>query len=848
MKEKPTILCALVIASLIAHTTIAKADRLRFDGKGEKQASMPTSITGKYVPGEVLIKFKQETPPSTMQALHSSLGVKEAKHIQPLNISRIKLPPDISVEAAIDYYKGDPNVEYAEPNYIIRFMARIPDDTDFQRLWGLHNGGQELVVKEVTFRGTEDADIDAPEAWDITTGSEGVIVAVLDSGVCVNHPEMNANIWVNRTEQNGTDGADDDGNGYVDDIYGWDFWDNDATPDDYNKHGTHIAGTIAALGDNNVGVTGVNWQAKIMALRIGGVVGTVCGAAEAIIYAVNNGAHIINASWGSYYSSQTEYDAIAYADEHGVLLIAAAGNGGDDLIGDDNDETPEYPASYDMPHIISVAATDQDDALTEFSNYGSTSAHIAAPGVNIYSTVPEFSYLALEPPIYEEDFDSNPSGWVSGGINNYWAFTSNGYQGDCLEDSPLEEGNPLGTYRATAESFAGYGVSFHSVKNSRFILAFKLKMDFADDSDFLALIGSDDGETWFLPDVYFIDLGNYRTGSTAGYVDDSFDLTALADVLPSFYFGFYLYANGPDRGDGVCIDNLKLTQEMIELNAYGYEYLDGTSTAVSHVSGVAALVKAQNPNYTHLQIKDAILNTVDKKDSLDEKLITGGRVNAYQAVTYLAPPANVRATPGDGVVFLTWNANSESTLTGYRVRYGISQTLDTELEAIGNTSLLVSGLTNGTQYYFSIRATAYFPEIDLAREADSVRVTATPSDVPIAPSSLSATPISTSQIDLSWTDNSYGEQGFKIERKASGGDYSQIATVGEDVTTYSDAGLKGASTSSYRIRAYNATGNSDFSNEASTTTLNSTSAIGGDTVGTSDDSDSSCFITTTGCD
>lgn len=844
MKKKLIIIGALVIASLIAHTPISKADQLTFDFSGKKQAPTQTSMTGNYVPGELLVRFRQETPQSTVKALHSSLGVTEAKHIKPLRIRRVKLPAGISVQAAIDHYKKDPNVDYAEPNYIIRFMATTPDDTDFQKLWGLHNAGQELVVNEEAYGGTEDADIDAPEAWDITTGSEEVVVAVLDSGVSISHPETNTNIWVNSAEQNGADGEDDDDNGYVDDIYGWDFWDNDATPEDYNNHGTHIAGTIAALGDNNAGITGVNWNARIMALRIGGVVGTVGNAAEAILYAADNGAHIINASWGGSEFSQTEHDAIEYADDHGVLLVAAAGNGEDDLVGDDNDETPEYPASYNLPNIISVAATDQDDALAEFSNYGTTSVHIAAPGVNIYSTVPEFSYGAREE-LYSEDFAEGTPNWVSGGTYNYWAFTNNGLPGYCLEDSPVDEiENPSGMYANNTESFAGYGVPFTSIKKNRYTLTFKRKMDLADDGDIFALMGSEDGENWFLPDEYFINLENYRTGTTTGYIDDSFDLTALADAQNSFYFGFYLYSNESIAGDGVYIDNLRLYREPISISGYGYDFLDGTSMATPHVAGVAALVKAQNPTYTHLQIKDAILNTVDKKDSLDAKLITGGRINAFQAVTYIAPPANVRATPGDGLVLLTWNANGESTLTGYKTRYGTTQTLDTELEAIRDTSLIVSGLTNDTPYYFSIRANAYFPGIDVLKEADSAIVTAAPSDVPIAPSSLSAATISTSQIDLSWTDTFYGEQGFKIERKESGEDYSQIATVGENVTTYSDTSLDEATTYYYRVRAYNAAGNSDFSNEANTTTFNYTSAIGGDTSGSSNDSGGSCFIAT----
>jgi hypothetical protein len=262
---------------------------------------------------------------------------------------------------------------------------------------------------------------------------------VLDSGVAYLHPEINPNIWLNNAELNPTGGVDDDNNGYIDDVYGWDFWANDNNPEDYQLqgHGTHVSGTIAARGNNGAGITGVNWTAKIMTLRIGGVFGTVADATEAIYYAVDNGADIINASWEISNFSQFLYDAISYANDHGVLFVAAAMNGGSDGVGDNNDQTPMYPSSYNLSNIIAVAATDQDDNLTSFSNYGVASVDVAAPGENVYSTIPVFT-LGTPVVLYTEDFDPFPSGWVSGGTNSSWNFVPGTGDGgsNSLEDSP----------------------------------------------------------------------------------------------------------------------------------------------------------------------------------------------------------------------------------------------------------------------------------------------------------------------------------------------------------------------------------------------------------------------------
>ncbi len=287
----------------------------------------------------------------------------------------------------LERLQEDPQVERAEVNHPITLYA-TPNDPDFSELWGLHNIGQT--------DGVIDADIDATEAWDIQQGNESVLIAVIDTGVDYTHPDLAANIWVNPGEIPGN-GIDDDENGFVDDVHGYDFFNDVGEPYDDHGHGTHVSGTIAAVGNNGIGVTGVNWQARIMAVKImdgdgridSGSLGdgTEAGAAQAIIYAADNGARIMNNSWGATQLAGAIEDAIAYAEAADSLFVAAAGN-----YGTDNDAAPPYPCSYDLPNIISVAATDHNDDLASFSCFGANSVDIGAPGVNILSTTPNNTY------------------------------------------------------------------------------------------------------------------------------------------------------------------------------------------------------------------------------------------------------------------------------------------------------------------------------------------------------------------------------------------------------------------------------------------------------------------------
>jgi subtilisin family serine protease len=276
-----------------------------------------------------------------------------------------------SAAAALE---AEPQVQYVEEDRVYP-LAATPNDPEFGQMWGLHAD-------------PDDDDIDAPEAWDLTTGSS-VIVAVIDTGIAYAHPDLSQNVWTNTAET--VNGLDDDGNGLVDDIRGWDFLDDDNDPDDVDEHGTHVAGTIGARGNNGVGVVGINWQVKMIALRAGDQIGLPLSAiVDSIDYACSKGARVVNGSFGGPGFSQAMLAAINSCP--GTLFVFAAGNGGSDQIGDNNDSVPTYPCSYPSPNIVCVAATTRGDFLASFSNYGATSVDLAAPGVAILSTKPGGSY------------------------------------------------------------------------------------------------------------------------------------------------------------------------------------------------------------------------------------------------------------------------------------------------------------------------------------------------------------------------------------------------------------------------------------------------------------------------
>lgn len=333
-----------------------------------------------YVSGQLIVKFKDTVKGSEANKLHKSKGSTVLKTLGILETGRIELvqlPKDMDIKTAMQSYMADPNVEYAEPNYKRYIRSTIPNDTYFVRQWSLHNTGQMM-------NGTPGADIKAPLAWDYSKGSSSLVVAVIDTGVDYNHEDLYGRIWKNPSEDCNNK-VDDDGNGYVDDCFGWNFVGKNNDPMDDHGHGTHVAGVIGAVTNNSLKIAGILWDVRIMPLKFlkADGDGTVADSIAAINYAVNMGARIINASYGFPEYSQAEYDSIANANKKGVLFVAAAGNESAN-----NDFTPSYPCNYGLPNIISVAASDQNDNIASFSNFGPSKVDVAAPGVYILSHIP----------------------------------------------------------------------------------------------------------------------------------------------------------------------------------------------------------------------------------------------------------------------------------------------------------------------------------------------------------------------------------------------------------------------------------------------------------------------------
>jgi thermitase len=341
--------------------------------------------TRNFGPPEVLVKFRSGVSREAIESLTSRLNDRVEDRIE--NAAGWESIDDLdNADAAtiVEEYSQLPEVEFVEPNYEISLdeidgplVPILPHDPQFNEQWALANSGQR--------GGKQGADISATLAWAISTGSDNVVVAVLDSGVDYTHEDLVQNMWLRPSSM--TPYLDDE-LGAIDDTHGYNAIDNASDPMDENGHGTHCAGIIGAEGENDLGIAGVNWKVQIMPLKFmnAGGFGTTKDAIEAINYVIDRkkagvNVRIISASWGSTQKSRALEEVIRKAYENDILFVAAAGNASTN-----NDRSPHYPSSYNVPNVISVAALDRKDQLATFSNFGSKSVAIAAPGVDILST------------------------------------------------------------------------------------------------------------------------------------------------------------------------------------------------------------------------------------------------------------------------------------------------------------------------------------------------------------------------------------------------------------------------------------------------------------------------------
>lgn len=327
--------------------------------------SLSAKVFAASVPNEFVIKLKAPIgSQGAVKALNKTADFSPTVISQKGKLVLVKAASAEQVLSTLD----NSEIEYIEPNYIYE-LTSLPNDPRLKNEWGI--------------KSKKGNDINVLPVWEQLTGSPDVIVAVSDTGINSKHQDLQENMWVNQAEKNGQPGVDDDGNGFIDDINGFHFaYPNDSGADK-NGHGTHCAGVIGASGNNSIGVVGVNWKANLMnsGFLSGSGSGSLANAIRSVDYAVQMGARVISASWGSTEKSIALGEAIDRAGRAGVVFVAAAGNAGKN-----NDRSPFFPANYDLPNVISVAAMGSSGVKASFSNFGAKRVHIAAPGVNILST------------------------------------------------------------------------------------------------------------------------------------------------------------------------------------------------------------------------------------------------------------------------------------------------------------------------------------------------------------------------------------------------------------------------------------------------------------------------------
>ncbi len=558
-----------------------------------------TALGDRYVKNEVLVTYKNSRVRSSSISMLDKQGF-EPKIISKTNIVKIKIKT--SVEDAVKEFSENPNVLAVQPNYIYHITSTAPNDALYGEQWSLKNRGQSVTDASYTINnpGTAGDDLDMEKVWDVITDCSSVIVAVIDTGVNYDHNDLKNNMW---------DGAIN---------HGYNFFDDDNDPMDLNGHGTHVAGTIAAEGNNFIDAVGICWKAKIMAIKVFGI--GEFGSTDAIIrgidYATTNGAKVINMSLGG-----PEYDtafksAIDSAKTSGVLVVVAAGNDGESV-----ETTPMYPCSYDSDNIVCVAAVDQKFDKATFSNFGETSVDIAAPGTNTLSTWNgQIANVPLD------------AGWT---IVGGWGYTS--VSGHSLIANP-NTWNGTNTYASLA-SDVFYKDLGDMTGADRVIIDFYTAIDLEENRDYLNI------------KYEAVDANPFTTGTgtlleTISYKEDPSkigDFHSLVYSLsncanqPNCSFGCELTSNANNEYTGVAMAALSYTK-MGAAFRDEVQILNGTSMASPHVAGLATLIFAYNPSFTYSDVKNAIMNGGEESSTLT---VSNKIINGWGSLTYISQPTGV---------------------------------------------------------------------------------------------------------------------------------------------------------------------------------------------------------------
>lgn len=532
------------------------------------------------VPGELLVKLRHGASPQLLRA-H---GATPGKRLAVPGAVLARVPVRTDVRQAARELARDPRVAWAQPNVYQRGGA-LPDDSLFGRQWSLNSA---------TGPG-----IDAPDAWDHTTGSESVRVGIVDSGINYDEPDLAPNIAT---------GA------------GWDFVQDDNDPSDNAGHGTHVAGIVAARGNNGMGVAGVAWRASLIPVRVldNLNVGTCDEIAQGMAYAVQAGARVVNLSLGSPTPCQLERDVIDEAPD--VLFVIAAMNDSADV-----DATGSFPCAFPSPNIICVAATDAADQLADFSNYGAQSVDLAAPGDDILSS---FLKWGAKDSLFKDGFETDLAGrWVTGGTPDSWdrSFTYWRTGSWSLSDSPS------GQYANSADNYAALTQGL-DLTGKRDCAASVYARTALSDGDLLLAETSPDWVSWGRRIAV-------RAGTSSGFERWVIDLSELEGRADGGLL-FRLLANASGTGEGVALDDLEIfcVPPITGFTGAPDEFdIDwGTSMAAPHVTGTAALMLSLAPQLTPAQLKQVILATADPLPSLAGRTVTGGRLNAGSAVGLIA--------------------------------------------------------------------------------------------------------------------------------------------------------------------------------------------------------------------